>query len=163
MPSCAESDAMRLTFSSTLRGYQLRGVSWISQLWDCGLGGILADEMGLGKTVQTIAALCLRKWKSGSLETMLPPSLVVCPAMLLSHWEMEVNKFAPPTLLRPVRLSEMIDTETRKRAAISRTNTTNDSLFIPERNKYQDAYDYVRVVGKGCTNCGNELCNIWYV
>lgn len=36
----------------TLKGYQLKGLQWLSSLYDQGLNGILADEMGLGKTVQ---------------------------------------------------------------------------------------------------------------
>jgi DNA helicase INO80 len=39
-------------FKGTLKGYQLKGVQWLSSLYDQGLNGILADEMGLGKTVQ---------------------------------------------------------------------------------------------------------------
>jgi DNA helicase INO80 len=39
-------------FRGTLKGYQLKGVQWLSSLYDQGLNGILADEMGLGKTVQ---------------------------------------------------------------------------------------------------------------
>lgn len=36
----------------TLKGYQLKGLQWLANLYDQGLNGILADEMGLGKTVQ---------------------------------------------------------------------------------------------------------------
>jgi DNA helicase INO80 len=39
-------------FRGSLKGYQLKGVQWLSSLYDQGLNGILADEMGLGKTVQ---------------------------------------------------------------------------------------------------------------
>jgi len=39
-------------FRGTLKGYQLKGLQWLSSLYDQGLNGILADEMGLGKTVQ---------------------------------------------------------------------------------------------------------------
>ena len=55
------------------------------------------------------------------------PYLVVCPALLISHWFHETNKFSPsfPTddiesnefspLLRPVKLMDMIKTETDSR------------------------------------------------
>lgn len=39
-------------FRGSLKGYQLKGLQWLSSLYDQGLNGILADEMGLGKTVQ---------------------------------------------------------------------------------------------------------------
>lgn len=43
-------------FRGTLKGYQLRGLQWLANLYDQGLNGILADEMGLGKTVQVCGA-----------------------------------------------------------------------------------------------------------
>ena len=33
----------------TLKEYQLKGLSWLANLYDQGINGILADEMGLGK------------------------------------------------------------------------------------------------------------------
>lgn len=45
-------------FKGNLKGYQLRGMNWLANLYDQGISGILADEMGLGKTVQSIAFLC---------------------------------------------------------------------------------------------------------
>ncbi len=71
----------------TLREYQLRGLRWMSQLVDLGLGGILADDMGLGKTLMLI-----------SLHLQLDsaePTLVVCPASVLATWEREISRFAP--------------------------------------------------------------------
>lgn len=44
-------------FRGNLKGYQLRGMNWLANLYDQGISGILADEMGLGKTVQSIAFL----------------------------------------------------------------------------------------------------------
>ena len=46
-----------LMFRGTLKAYQLKGMSWLANLYDQGINGILADEMGLGKTVQTISLL----------------------------------------------------------------------------------------------------------
>ena len=40
-----------------LKAYQLKGLSWLANLYEQGINGILADEMGLGKTVQSIAFL----------------------------------------------------------------------------------------------------------
>lgn len=44
-------------FQGKLKSYQLVGMNWLINLYDCGINGILADEMGLGKTVQSIAFL----------------------------------------------------------------------------------------------------------
>ena len=41
----------------TLKGYQLKGMNWLANLYEQGINGILADEMGLGKTVQSISLL----------------------------------------------------------------------------------------------------------
>ncbi|WP_433159798.1 DEAD/DEAH box helicase [Kribbella sp. CA-247076] len=72
---------------ATLRDYQRRGVAWMAQLADLGLGGCLADDMGLGKTIQVIA-LHLQLQGRG-------PTLVVCPSTLLGTWEREFARFAP--------------------------------------------------------------------
>lgn len=42
------------SFSGKLTHYQLKGLNWLVNLYDCGISGILADEMGLGKTVQVV-------------------------------------------------------------------------------------------------------------
>ncbi|MEI8410554.1 MULTISPECIES: DEAD/DEAH box helicase [unclassified Kribbella] len=72
---------------ATLRDYQRRGVAWMAQLANLGLGGCLADDMGLGKTIQVIA-LHLQLLGRG-------PTLVVCPSTLLGTWEREFARFAP--------------------------------------------------------------------
>ncbi|KAF4528299.1 hypothetical protein B566_EDAN014974, partial [Ephemera danica] len=41
-------------FSGVLKHYQMKGVSWLANLYDQGISGILADEMGLGKTFKVI-------------------------------------------------------------------------------------------------------------
>jgi superfamily II DNA or RNA helicase len=77
---------------ATLRPYQLRGLRWLAEMTQLGLGGCLADDMGLGKTVQLIA---LHLYRRGS-----GPTLVVCPTSLLGNWEREVNRFAPDVPVR---------------------------------------------------------------
>jgi superfamily II DNA or RNA helicase len=74
---------------ATLRDYQRRGVAWMAQLAELGLGGCLADDMGLGKTIQVIA-LHLHLLGRGR-----GPTLVVCPSTLLGTWEREFARFAP--------------------------------------------------------------------
>ena len=78
-------------FRGELRGYQGRGVSWLTFLERWGLGACLADDMGLGKTIQTIAFL-LNQQEKDALEA---PTLLVCPTSVLGNWEREVKKFGP--------------------------------------------------------------------
>jgi superfamily II DNA or RNA helicase len=72
--------------AGTLRAYQRRGLAWLRDLCELGLGGCLADDMGLGKTVQVIALHLARRGG---------PILVVCPASLIGTWEGELRTFAP--------------------------------------------------------------------
>lgn len=74
--------------SERLRPYQLRGIAWMYQRLQIGLGVLLADEMGLGKTAQGIGLISLiRDGKS--------PALVVIPKSLLTNWQRELATFAP--------------------------------------------------------------------
>ncbi len=70
-----------------LRPYQQRGLAWLAEMADLRLGGVLADDMGLGKTIQVLALHLLRRGSG--------PTLVVCPATLMSNWEREAAKFTP--------------------------------------------------------------------
>ena len=79
---------------ATLRPYQQRGLAWLAQLTELGLGGCLADDMGLGKTVQLIALHLHRR------PLDLGPTLVVCPTSLLGTWQRELERFAPQTPVR---------------------------------------------------------------
>ena len=75
-----------------LRPYQRRGLAWLTEMCDLGLGGILADDMGLGKTVQLIA-LHVSRLETPDIADL--PTLVVCPASLVGNWQREIAKFAP--------------------------------------------------------------------
>ncbi len=75
----------------SLRGYQRRGLAWLRDLCELGLGGCLADDMGLGKTVQVIALHLSRRGG---------PILVVCPASVIGSWENELRTFAPAERVR---------------------------------------------------------------
>ena len=74
-----------LGLDAELRGYQRRGLAWLSDLTGAGMGGCLADDMGLGKTLQVLALHCLRGG----------PTLVVCPTSLMTNWEREAARFVP--------------------------------------------------------------------
>ena len=79
---------------ATLRPYQRRGVAWLSEMADLGLGGVLADDMGLGKTIQLIAMHLHRADRADG------PTLVVCPATLVGNWQRELARFAPTIPVR---------------------------------------------------------------
>lgn len=46
--------------TATLKDYQLKGLTWLANLYEQGINGILADEMGLGK-VRPISGFMLRE------------------------------------------------------------------------------------------------------
>jgi superfamily II DNA or RNA helicase len=74
----------------TLRGYQRRGLDFLSYLSSFQFGGILADEMGLGKTLQVVTYLLKRKQVEGPAA-----SLVIAPTSVTHTWESEIKRFAP--------------------------------------------------------------------
>ncbi|MET8137003.1 DEAD/DEAH box helicase [Streptomyces sp. NPDC005251] len=81
---------------ATLRDYQKRGLAWLAEMCELGLGGCLADDMGLGKTI-TLLALHLHRQTDPATAG---PTLVVCPASLLGNWQREAARFAPATPVR---------------------------------------------------------------
>ncbi|WP_405762791.1 DEAD/DEAH box helicase [Streptomyces sp. NBC_00045] len=82
--------------NATLRDYQKRGLAWLAEMCELGLGGCLADDMGLGKTI-TLLALHLHRQTDPATAG---PTLVVCPASLLGNWQREAARFAPSTPVR---------------------------------------------------------------
>lgn len=78
-------------FQGSLKGYQIKGMTWLANLYDKGISGILADEMGLGKTVQSIAFLCHIAETYG----VWGPFLIISPASTLHNWQQEMQRFVP--------------------------------------------------------------------
>uniref|UniRef100_A0A8C8SWV8 Chromatin-remodeling ATPase INO80 n=1 Tax=Pelusios castaneus TaxID=367368 RepID=A0A8C8SWV8_9SAUR len=78
-------------FSGKLKGYQLKGMNWLANLYEQGINGILADEMGLGKTVQSIALLA----HLAERENIWGPFLIISPASTLNNWHQEFARFVP--------------------------------------------------------------------
>ena len=74
-----------------LKDYQIKGLQWMTSLYNNHLNGILADEMGLGKTIQTISLishLMERKSQNG-------PFLIIVPLSTMTNWSLEFEKWAP--------------------------------------------------------------------
>jgi len=88
--------ALPAGLDATLRPYQERGLAWLAEMADLGVGGVLADDMGLGKTIQLLA---LHLSRSGDPATNRP-TLVVCPASLVGNWQREAGRFAPGVAVR---------------------------------------------------------------
>ncbi|XP_038597218.1 chromatin-remodeling ATPase INO80 isoform X2 [Tachyglossus aculeatus] len=78
-------------FNGKLKGYQLKGMNWLANLYEQGINGILADEMGLGKTVQSIALLA----HLAERENIWGPFLIISPASTLNNWHQEFARFVP--------------------------------------------------------------------
>ncbi|KAK7150298.1 hypothetical protein R3I93_011523 [Phoxinus phoxinus] len=76
-------------FNGKLKGYQLKGMNWLANLYEQGINGILADEMGLGKTVQSIALLA----HLAERENIWGPFLIISPASTLNNWHQEFSRF----------------------------------------------------------------------
>ncbi|MEV7470107.1 SNF2-related protein [Streptomyces kronopolitis] len=91
-PETPQPVAPPASLTATLRHYQERALSWLTHTLGLGFGALLADDMGLGKTLTTIALHLHRA------ETTAPgPTLVVCPASLVTNWHREITRFAPDT------------------------------------------------------------------
>jgi SNF2 family DNA or RNA helicase len=76
-----------------LRPYQLKGVSWLAFLKQCGFGACLADDMGLGKSVELISLLLHDRELEQRESTS--PSLLICPMSIVGNWQREIERFAP--------------------------------------------------------------------
>ncbi len=66
-------------------------MAWLAGITGLGFGAVLADDMGLGKTLTIIAF---------HLHRSAGPTIVVCPASLLTNWEREIARFAPGVPVR---------------------------------------------------------------
>ena len=83
--------------SCQLKGYQLKGLTWLANLYEQGINGILADEMGLGKTVQSISLMA----HLAERHNIWGPFLVISPASTLHNWQQEIAKFVPTFKILP--------------------------------------------------------------
>lgn len=90
-PETTEALPIPQQLKATLRPYQERGLGWLAQMYQMGLGACLADDMGLGKTLQTIA-FWLYVWEKWDIQQ---PALLVCPTSVVGNWSHEIGRFAP--------------------------------------------------------------------
>ncbi|KAF9584907.1 putative DNA helicase ino80 [Lunasporangiospora selenospora] len=90
MPVIAEIEQPKMLMCE-LKGYQIKGLNWLANLYEQGINGILADEMGLGKTVQSISLMAYL----AEMQNIWGPFLVIAPASTLHNWQQEISKFTP--------------------------------------------------------------------
>ncbi len=114
----AEAIAVPSDFLGKLRPYQERGLAWLVQMSELGLGACLADDMGLGKTIQFLAYLLERR-RSHPKDHR--PALLVCPTSVLGNWEREIARFAPSLSIARHYGPERARTAERLRAGLDRT------------------------------------------
>ena len=92
--------------------------------------------MGLGKSVQALVAIAVMQIETATTMQQQqqphqrPRSLIVCPAVLIRHWQREIGKFFPEKMMRPL-LYEDINTGTGKgtrvRASSNNANNANNN------------------------------------
>lgn len=80
-----------------LKEYQLKGLTWLVNLYEQGINGILADEMGLGKTVQSISVMAYL----AENHNIWGPFFVIAPASTLHNWQQEITRFVPKLKVLP--------------------------------------------------------------
>jgi len=78
---------------TTLRPYQMEGISWLNFLTEVHLNGALCDDMGLGKTLQALIAVTISHHKPAANNNS--KSLVICPSSVVGHWVSEIGRFFP--------------------------------------------------------------------
>lgn len=95
-PSTIPDYEVPVPIEAELRTYQQAGVNWLAFLNKYKLHGILCDDMGLGKTLQSICILAgdhfvreQRYKKTGALDCVPLPSLVICPPTLTGNTKYE--------------------------------------------------------------------------
>ncbi|EIW66702.1 hypothetical protein TREMEDRAFT_34561 [Tremella mesenterica DSM 1558] len=91
LSSDAQSISQPRMLMAQLKEYQLKGLTWLGNLYEQGINGILADEMGLGKTIQSISLLAYL----AETHNLWGPFLVIAPSSTLHNWQQELARFVP--------------------------------------------------------------------
>ncbi|WWC70534.1 uncharacterized protein I206_104485 [Kwoniella pini CBS 10737] len=105
-----------------LKEYQLKGLTWLGNLYEQGINGILADEMGLGKTIQSISLLAYL----AEVHNLWGPFLVIAPASTLHNWQQELARFVPRLKALPYWGGPK-DRETLRKVWSKKNQTYNES------------------------------------
>ncbi|KAJ1988587.1 putative DNA helicase ino80 [Coemansia spiralis] len=116
-----------------LKEYQLKGLSWLANLYEQGINGILADEMGLGKTVQSISLLAYL----AETHNIWGPFMVVAPASTLHNWQQELARFVPEFKVLPYWGSQKDRKVLRKSLWNPTSLSRKDSAFHVLVTSYQ--------------------------
>ncbi|XP_036405694.1 chromatin-remodeling ATPase INO80 [Megalops cyprinoides] len=119
-------------FNGKLKGYQLKGMNWLANLYEQGINGILADEMGLGKTVQSIALLA----HLAERDNIWGPFLIISPASTLNNWHQEFTRFVPKFKVLPY-WGNPHDRKVIRRFWSQKTLYTQDAPFHVVITSYQ--------------------------
>jgi DNA helicase INO80 len=155
-PSLGE-DALTITqpkmLMAQLKEYQLKGLTWLGNLYEQGINGILADEMGLGKVScgsishsnpdnpdSPVYRWCdhitvLTEWQTIQSISLLAflaehhnlwgPFLVIAPSSTLHNWQQELARFVPRLKALPYWGSPK-DRETLRRIWCRKNMTFNE-------------------------------------
>ena len=110
----------------SLRPYQEEGIKWLRFLHKYNLNGALCDDMGLGKTIQTLVAIFLSTQSCSFGSTH--PSLIVCPATLVGHWENEILVHFKKNLLPIVYTGSVVERRRKRKGLQSGTLPTGTVL-----------------------------------
>ncbi|KAL4641797.1 DNA helicase INO80 [Arapaima gigas] len=119
-------------FNGKLKGYQLKGMNWLANLYEQGINGILADEMGLGKTVQSIALLA----HLAERDNIWGPFLIISPASTLNNWHQEFTRFVPKFKVLPY-WGNPLDRKVIRKFWSQKTLYTQDAPFHVVITSYQ--------------------------
>ncbi|KAF9580671.1 putative DNA helicase ino80, partial [Lunasporangiospora selenospora] len=131
MPTGAEIEQPKMLMCQ-LKGYQIKGLNWLANLYEQGINGILADEMGLGKTVQSISLMAYL----AEVQNIWGPFLVIAPASTLHNWQQEFAKFTPGLKALPY-WGNPTDRKTLRKIWTKKQIYTKDSPFHVVVTSYQ--------------------------
>ncbi|KAG0198526.1 putative DNA helicase ino80 [Mortierella sp. GBA30] len=131
MPTVTEIEQPKMLMCQ-LKGYQIKGLNWLANLYEQGINGILADEMGLGKTVQSISLMA----HLAEAQNIWGPFLVIAPASTLHNWQQEFTKFTPELKALPY-WGNINDRKTLRKVWSRKQVYTKDAPFHVLITSYQ--------------------------
>ncbi|KAI1331715.1 P-loop containing nucleoside triphosphate hydrolase protein [Xylariaceae sp. FL0255] len=167
-----------------LRDYQVKGVSFLYDLFLRQTGGILGDDMGLGKTVQVAAFLTVAFGKTGdsrdakrmrkyrrAKNDWYPRVLIVCPGSLIYNWKNELERWGwwVADLYHGTKRNDVLDAAKSGRLEVMITtyntykNSANDINIIPWDVVIADECHCIKDPSAGISrsmNLVNALCRI---